>query len=1554
MFCKTHIQTVAAKALFGAFLALIPSSAFAAKPDLTASGVIEALKLPGGSSQYSARSYRDTYNLGATGMRGWIYDHNDLPMAGELGLTTDLSRQILVTTVEPSTPADGKLMKDDVILGVSWGNDSVPYFSSDARKSFGEAITEAERIINGGALNVKVWRAGQPATITDKRLTLAAIDTYSTTAPYNCPKSTKILANARGQLIKELKNNPNFLSSGYSFSGAVNGLALLSVVTKFGPDGKLDPDYNLVHLSLKSFVDNLNAPSLKDLEDPKIEGTPIWRLAYQNIFLCEFYMRSKDEGEVNLTALTKLKTYTAILARAQSRFGTFGHEISVLSSNENQKVIRPYGPVNCAGIAANLSIVLAKKAILTSEPASALDPEVDLAIERANKFFGYYVNKGLIPYGEHAPDLVAHSLNGKDEMCAVMFSLQQNHKTEAEYFSRISIAAYNGREIGHNGSGFNYLWEGLGANVGGPLAAAAYLKQIEWNLDLERRTNGSFTYDGQESAAYAGSTTSDGSYLGVSQYYGMNPTACHVLTYSVPSRSLYITGKDTYAVALSTDKVENAISAGSFQLNASSATNETLITKLGEYDPVVREEAAKQLKARIQNAPLTPAQVSSLVASITNGTLGTINAQIGACTALGFLKVPSALPSLIQRLSDTDLSVRGKAALALGNFDSTGSGQLETMLRVYTQNANNLEVIDWNDPIQTTNGFLSGTLFSSLKSSTITSSKSLLYPAIKIALKQLDSYQRAGAANFANDCFTFDDVKALTTDLVECVTKTARANTMYSMDPRIGAVKALEKYNMPEGIQAAMTMLQIRRDFGWGSERFVHQGIDTLASYGRAATPQLPALRNIAAAWALIPEPIFIEGRARLLQTIKIIESAFTYRFNSGSLQGWNNRVWNGSSWIDLPADVTTYSPIFPSSPNNHLFGVLNGAVSPMVGNVDDHLNTQWLRSPKFRLNGSMELTLQLSMGIANTTTAPKNDLSVPFAATNGGGWKGVALRRVSDGVFVLTKARTGNNGGEYRTVTFSKAELASLDQNVDYTLELINSDYGSWGWLTMDNVVIPGSVSTIPALSGITALTGVTAWGPNRVDTFAIGADKTLYWRFWNGSNWGSYSSLSTNVSAGVGATNWGENRLDAFYTGSNGSMRHKWYTGNWSVEEDLGGILVGAPAATSWATNRIDVFCRGTDNRLYWNYYNGSWSTWMAPGTGADVYSSPAVTNWGPNRLDVFYAGINGSLRHKWYTGSWSQEEDLGGVILGGPSAVAWNNSRIDVIVRGTDNQLYWNFWNGSSWVGFNALSTFAYSDPTVTSRGSGAFDIFYRGANGALKQKSYNSGSWTPEYDFGIPPSNGMTARARLLSVAPSAVSAASRFAVVASNSGVPSLPLPWIPGTIGSSQLSGTSTYNGSTISQSGSGALGTTSDKLNYSSQTLSGDGEITAKISALQDTGSLSRVGVMIRETLATNSKHVFMGMTGSNTYVTANRITTGGIATTGTVGTGMVPNTWVKLVRVGNVITASKSLDGSTWTTVGSTTVQMATNCYIGLAVSSGSDAVLNNSQFSNLSVTP
>jgi hypothetical protein len=188
---------------------------------------------------------------------------------------------------------------------------------------------------------------------------------------------------------------------------------------------------------------------------------------------------------------------------------------------------------------------------------------------------------------------------------------------------------------------------------------------------------------------------------------------------------------------------------------------------------------------------------------------------------------------------------------------------------------------------------------------------------------------------------------------------------------------------------------------------------------------------------------------------------------------------------------------------------------------------------------------------------------------------------------------------------------------------------------------------------------------------------------------------------------------------------------------------------------------------------------------------------------------------------------------------------------------------------------------------------------------------------------------------------------------------SLPLPWDEVDVGSGIAAGSSDHAGGVYTVSGAGALGSgflnsKNDAFHFVWQTLSGDGEIIAQINSLQATGTSSRVGVMIRDTLATNSRHVFMGMTDDNDYRWVRRTSMNGNTSTTSSSTGTVPNTWVRLTRVGNTITAYKSSNGTSWTQVGSLTASFPSNCYVGLVVASGTSNGLNTSQFSNVSVTP
>jgi regulation of enolase protein 1 (concanavalin A-like superfamily) len=77
------------------------------------------------------------------------------------------------------------------------------------------------------------------------------------------------------------------------------------------------------------------------------------------------------------------------------------------------------------------------------------------------------------------------------------------------------------------------------------------------------------------------------------------------------------------------------------------------------------------------------------------------------------------------------------------------------------------------------------------------------------------------------------------------------------------------------------------------------------------------------------------------------------------------------------------------------------------------------------------------------------------------------------------------------------------------------------------------------------------------------------------------------------------------------------------------------------------------------------------------------------------------------------------------------------------------------------------------------------------------------------------------------------------------------------------------------------------------------------------------------------------------------------GQSTLHTAGSASTAPRWVKLTRVGNVITGYESANGSTWTQVGSNTFTMGTNVYVGLALSSHVSGVLTTATFDAVSLT-
>lgn len=134
---------------------------------------------------------------------------------------------------------------------------------------------------------------------------------------------------------------------------------------------------------------------------------------------------------------------------------------------------------------------------------------------------------------------------------------------------------------------------------------------------------------------------------------------------------------------------------------------------------------------------------------------------------------------------------------------------------------------------------------------------------------------------------------------------------------------------------------------------------------------------------------------------------------------------------------------------------------------------------------------------------------------------------------------------------------------------------------------------------------------------------------------------------------------------------------------------------------------------------------------------------------------------------------------------------------------------------------------------------------------------------------------------------------------------------------------------------GSGAdIWGTADGFQYVYRTLTGDGEIVARVVSLTNVHVWSKAGVMLCESLTAGSRHAIMLMSGASGSSFQYRATTGG-SSAGDSGT---PSTtyprWIRLVRQG-------------------TTIALPSTVFIGLAVTSHLDGTPATALFDNVTLS-
>ncbi len=156
-----------------------------------------------------------------------------------------------------------------------------------------------------------------------------------------------------------------------------------------------------------------------------------------------------------------------------------------------------------------------------------------------------------------------------------------------------------------------------------------------------------------------------------------------------------------------------------------------------------------------------------------------------------------------------------------------------------------------------------------------------------------------------------------------------------------------------------------------------------------------------------------------------------------------------------------------------------------------------------------------------------------------------------------------------------------------------------------------------------------------------------------------------------------------------------------------------------------------------------------------------------------------------------------------------------------------------------------------------------------------------------------------------------------------------------------------------MSGAGTG-IGGTADGFRFVYKSLSGDGSITARIDSIPTTPGSARAGVMIRQTLDTDSKHAAVVLTPNSGVLSLYRTYTGDVTNQASAG-GLKTPYWVRLTRTVNSFKAEYSANGTSWTTLGETqsiSLVAGTVC-IGLCVTSNNVTTPTVAEFSNVTTT-
>ncbi len=669
-------------------------------------------------------------------------------------------RQFQVEAVDKGSPADGILAKGDVIIGADGsGAATVPLFDRHPEYGIADAINEAEAR-NPAALKLLRWRKGKTETVT---LTLETLGAYSDTAPYNCPKSKRILQKCVKAFYEA--NEPG-----------EGGLGILILLAADDPE---NPDSEKYQARAKEWAHKLIVTSIDDVPGGA------WQISYTLISLTEYYLKTKD-AEVFPT----IQFYAQRFANGQSWFGTTGHRFSERQSDGSPNgLIAGYGAINASGLAGFLGMNLAREAGVKSA-------EVDAAIRRADTFLGSYAFRSGIPYGEHPfwIDSKSYDNNGKHATAAFAFALQHKRQKEARWYAKMATAASMDRYYAHAGPYFAQVFDPLGAAVGGEKAANHHFNQIRWHLDLNRSWDGTIHYRGK------------------TPYPGWADAATSLLTYALPLRQLYITGRGHRKSFHFTDE-EMASVRATEKFNASSMSSKDLVAALSNWALPDRTKAVKELALRAKDPAVRSALLTQLHTLAANKKSQPLE-RAGACYALSTILDVSSTKVLIDRLSDQDRHVRFVAAKGLLDFPREDvMPHVNTILDLAATSLKPTFPLVEGDPIQFAHGALAELLFDSKKGLLKDSIEGIDRDKLWAAARAISNTPGGKARSSLGTLYkqlSREEMLELGETIVESVRVRAPADSMFAKGIIKAGSELFIRHSIAEGVHLAKDSDQVK------------------------------------------------------------------------------------------------------------------------------------------------------------------------------------------------------------------------------------------------------------------------------------------------------------------------------------------------------------------------------------------------------------------------------------------------------------------------------------------------------------------------------------------------------------------------------------------------------------------------------------------------------------------------------------------------------------------------------------------------------------------------